>query len=109
MKSNSSAFPLVKLPPATDLTLYLIREELKSQKFFHTLSKAGIDDIYYQPHLGKAILMNLGMDDGRDETFDFYYKVMDSQSVSKQALKVYHELISEKERRKGLRKEGGLV
>jgi hypothetical protein len=117
MKSNTSRFPLVKLPPTTDLTLYLIREELKSQKFFRALSKAGIDDIYYQPHLGKAILMNLGMDDGRDETFDFYYKVigkrskkisMDNQSVIKQALKVYHELISERERRKGLRNESGL-
>jgi hypothetical protein len=118
MKTNASRFPLTKLPPTIDLTLYLIREELKSQKFFHELSKAGIDDVYYQPHLGKAILMNLGMDDGKDETFAFYYKLiekrskkieMDNESLVKQAFKVYNELISEKERRKRLRKESELV
>lgn len=118
MKSNTSPYPLTKLPPTLDLTLFLIREELKSQKFFHALSRAGIDDIYYQPHLGRAILMNLGMDDGRDETFQFYYKViekrrkkigMDNESIVKQAFKVYNELISEKERRKGFRKESELV
>jgi hypothetical protein len=118
MKYNTSRFPLVKLPPSIDVALYLIREELKSQKFFHALSKAGIDDIYYQPHLGRAILMNLGMDDGRDETFQFYYRViekrrkkigMDNESIVKQAFKVYNELISEKGRRKGLQKGGRLV
>jgi hypothetical protein len=52
--------------------------------------------------------MNLGMDDGRDETFDFYYKLigkrskkigMDNESVVKQAFKVYNELEAEKKRR----------
>jgi hypothetical protein len=102
MKSlqNHPQYPLTKLPPTLDLTLYLIREELKSQKFFNILSKAGIDDIYYQPRLGKAILMNMGMDDERDETFEFFYKLiekrskkiqMDWESITKQAVKVYAE------------------
>jgi hypothetical protein len=62
--------------------------------------------------------MNLGMDDGRDETFAFYYKhiekrskkiEMDNESIIKQAFKVYSDLDLGKERRKGLRKERELV
>jgi hypothetical protein len=100
------------LPPAPstfDLTFYLICEELKTQKFFDTLSEAGIDDVYYKPRLGKAILMTMEMDDGRDETFEFYYSViekvlkkMDMETVTKQAVKVYKELTMEKERRKSV-------
>jgi hypothetical protein len=104
MKSESS--PLTALPPATDLILYLIREELKSQKFFRILQKAGIDDIYLQPHMGKAILMCMGLDDGKDKTFDFYYRLikkrskkigMDKESIMKQAVKVYEELVEWRE------------
>jgi hypothetical protein len=85
--------PLTKLPANIDLTLYLIREELKSQKFFLALHKAGIDDIYYQPRLGKAILMN--MDDGKRAK-----KIKpDRDNITKQAFKVYHELVAEKKRR----------
>jgi hypothetical protein len=55
--------------------------------------------------------MNMGMDDGRDETFEFYYSVIekrakkidvDKKIITKQAIKVYHELVMEKERRKSL-------
>jgi hypothetical protein len=76
---NSAKFPPTDLL-APDLTLYLIREELKSQKFFDTLSKAGIDDVYYKPRLGKAILMTMEMDDGKDETFEFYYALIEKRA-----------------------------
>jgi hypothetical protein len=108
MAENTSNRPLTKLPDTIDLTLYLIREELKSQKFFHALHQAGIDDIYYQPRLGKAILMNMGMDDGKDQTFQFYHTLIekrakkikpDKDNITKQAFKVYHELVAEKKRR----------
>jgi hypothetical protein len=103
-----SSTPLTKLPPTTDLTLYLIREELKIQKFFRGLHKAGIDDVYLQPNLGKAILMSMGMSDGKDETFEFYYKVIEKRSkkiakdrdmIMKQVMKVYEELAGWKRRR----------
>lgn len=111
MTMKNSRYPLVKLPPTTDLTLYLIREELKSQKFFHALSKAGIDDIYYKPYLGKAILVTLGLDVDKDETFQFFYKLiekrskkidMDNESIMKQVLKVYAELINYREQMKNV-------
>lgn len=110
MAESISNHPLTKLPANIDLTLYLIREELKSEKFFLTLRKAGIDDIYYQPHLGKAILMNMGMDDGKDETFQFYHTLIEKRAkkikpdrdyITKQAFRVYHELVAEKKRRDG--------
>jgi hypothetical protein len=102
-------YPLVKLPPSIDLTLFLIREELKSQKFFNGLQKVGLHDCYYQAHLVKAILYHVGLDDGTDATFEFYYKLIEKRSkkieanndsVMKQAFKVYMELMMEKRRRK---------
>lgn len=95
-------FPLVKLPSDTQVVLYLIREELKSRKFFRTLQNMGLDDCYYQPHLDELILRNLDLNDDSDETFDAYYQIIerrskkistDNDSIMKQALKVYYELI----------------
>jgi hypothetical protein len=108
---NSTKFPLTDLL-APELTLYLIREELKSQKFFDTLSKAGIDDVYYKPRLGKAILMTMEMDDGKDNTFEFYYALiekrakkieMDLEIIKQHATALFLELLIEKRRRQNLK------
>lgn len=108
MKPKTIHLPLCKLPQKIDLTLFLIREELKSQKFFDGLHNAGIDDCYFQAHLGKVILGNIGLDSGSDDVSNFYYKLIekrskkiqaDSESIMKQALKVYVELMAEKKRR----------
>ncbi len=110
MKLNHLKLPFVKLPADIDLALYLIREELKSQKFFDGLHKIGISECCYQVRLGKVILAQMGLDDGSDETFNFYYRLIekrskkieaDSDSVMKQALKVYAKLLIEKKKRKG--------
>jgi hypothetical protein len=109
MKPKTFSTPYCKLPPKIDLTLFLIREELKSQKLFNGLHKAGIDDCYFQTRLGKAILANIGLDDESDEVSEFYYKLIekrskkieaDSESTMTQAFKVYVELVTEKKRRK---------
>jgi hypothetical protein len=108
----STSFPLTTLPPTHDLTLYLICEELKSQKFFNILSQAGIEDVYYKPRLGKAILMTMEMDDGKDETFELYYALiekrvtkieMDAEIIKRQAAAVFLELLIEKRRRQNLK------
>lgn len=102
---NNSVYPLTKLPPPVDLILYLIREELKTQYFFAMLEKAGIDDVWLKPHLGKVILMHMGMDDGSDEVYHIYYRIIekrckkigtDNDSIMKQVMKVYNELLNEK-------------
>jgi hypothetical protein len=100
-------FPMIKLPPSAEVALYLIKEELKSRKLFHALHKVGLDDCYYQPHLDLLIMQSLGMDDGTDETFTIYDDIIErrskkikayNDSIMKQALKVYHELLIEKKK-----------
>ena len=82
--------------------LFLIGEELKSRKFFNTLQDLGLDDSWYQPHLDEAILTCLGLNDNTNETFDFYYAVMNEHaalidkspaSVEEQARVVYVKLV----------------
>lgn len=106
---HRTAYPFVKLPYALDLTLYLIREELKSEKFFNAMNELGMADCPYQPHLAKPILAQMKMDDGSDELYDFYYALLqkrsrrikrDQKSLMKQTMKVYVELVKERERRK---------
>ncbi len=108
MKIRNTRYPLVKLPSDIQIPLYLIKEELKSRKFFHTLQDAGLDDCYFQPHLDSLILQTVCLDDGSDETFNLYDSIIerrskkieaDNDSVMKQALKVYHELMQEKKKR----------
>lgn len=93
--------PLVKLPTNSQLALYLIKEELKSRKFFRTLQEAGLSDCYYQPHLDTLILRSFNLNDDSDQIFEAYYKIIeyrsekidaDIDSIMKQALKVYMEL-----------------
>lgn len=116
MKPNNPRFPLVKLPCETQVALYLIKEELKSRKLFHALHEVGLDDCYFQPHLDSLILRSIGLDDGSDETFMAYHTIVerrsrkieaDNDSIMKQALKVFNELILEKKRRK--ENKGGTI
>lgn len=107
--SMTSNHPLVKLPHKIDYTLFLIKEQLKSTRFFDGLNEVGAGDLSLQPHLDELILKSVGLDDGSDETFRFYLSVMkkrstkigdDHESLVKQAMKVYVALCAEKERRK---------
>lgn len=108
MKFNTSRFPIVKLPSKTQHSLYLIREELKMRKLFHALHQVGLDDCYFRPHLDSLILRSIGLDDGTDETFIIYDDIVEKRSkkiqadhntIMKQALKVYMELMEVKKNR----------
>jgi hypothetical protein len=105
----SPASPFSELKRRTESILFLIREELKSQKFFSVLQDAGIHDCYYQPRLDKLILSQMELDDGTDETFEEFYRIIErrmkklepkNESVRKQALKVYVDLLALKKRRR---------
>jgi hypothetical protein len=102
---NSS---IVKLPSQTEVILQLIGEELKSRKFFNSLTQLGLDNCYYQPNLDNLIMAYVGLHDDDNQTFDFYYSVIEShselisknkESVIEQALEVYVELAAEVKRR----------
>lgn len=110
----NTQFPLVKLPQKIDYCLFLIKEELKSRRFFEGLHRVGLDDVYLQPHLDRLILESVGLYDGSDETSEFYFRIMerrskkvqaDNDSIVTQALKVYIDLVAERKRRKKLAKE----
>ena len=102
-------FPIVKLPDNMQFCLCLIKEELKCRKLFQALHEAGIDDCYFQPHLESLILLNVGLDDGTDETYRVCNEILDRRSrkikadidsITKHALKAYQELKSEKRKRR---------
>ena len=68
MSTPGAQFPLVKLPKKIDYCLFLIKEELKSRRFFEGLNSVGVEDVYLQPRLDWLILRSVGLDDGLDET-----------------------------------------
>jgi len=105
MKTRNTKTQLIDSTTNTNFTLHLIREELKTRKFFNTLRKAGIEDCYLQPDLGTLILKSLGLNDGKDDTFYYYSDLMDLhskrikadyQSIQKQAANVYRKLMKKK-------------
>lgn len=98
-------YPLIKLPSKAQVSLYLIKEELKSRKLFQALHEVGLDDCYLRPHLDSLIMHSIDMDDGTDETFAIYDDIMEkrsrkieaaNESIMKQALKAYQELLNAK-------------
>lgn len=108
--SSQFKFSLIKLPNDVQCSLFLIKEELKSRKFFRTLQQAGLHDCYFQPHLDLLILRSLDLDDDSDKVFDAYYDIIehrsqkieaDNDTIMKQALKVYMELKRLKKKLKG--------
>lgn len=103
------SYPLIKLPSDVEFSIYLIREELKSRRLFHVFHKIGFDECYFQPNLDTLILAILGLNNISDETFGAYCTIMDkrskkiednSESITKQALRAYHELVNLKESKK---------
>jgi hypothetical protein len=98
---RKSRYPLIRLPEKMDMVLYLIVEELKSEKFFKALQTAGIDDVYYQVHLASPILRLMGVRDVTDDLLETYINIVvkasdkmegDRDSMVKQALKVYRKI-----------------
>lgn len=96
-------YPLVKLPQSIDEILYLIREDLKCQKYFDGQAELNGTDSPYRPHLAKLILQRMNLDDGSDEVFEMYYKLVekrskkigeDNDSIMKQVMRLYAELVA---------------
>jgi hypothetical protein len=108
MKLKNLNVRLIKLPPKIEVTLYLIREELKSAKFFDGLSRVGVDDVYYQSHHGLLILSYMGFDTIPDDLSNFYTGLIDKYCekieedkdvIMKCAFEVYVEMMIEKRKR----------
>lgn len=111
MTLNKIGSSLLRLTDEAEISLYLIGEELKCRKFFNGLLELGLDNCYYQPNLDKLIMAFVGLPDDTDDSYDFYYNVIEKhsklitankESVKQQALEVYSKLTAEVRRRKVL-------
>jgi hypothetical protein len=109
MKINPSTTPLVRLPEKAELVLYLIKQELKSNKFFNTMAELGGGDSYYRPCLDTVILSYSGFADHSDDLLEFYVERIDhysnkigidETSLTKYAFKLLVDLEMEKQKRK---------
>lgn len=106
MKTKHS-IPLVKLPSDMELVLFLIREDLKSAKFFDTLEKVDLSGCFYQSHFHTVILAYMGFAEISDEVFSFYTDLIDEYServeednalLTDLAVEVYEKILAEKRR-----------
>lgn len=97
-------YPLVKLPQSIDEILYMIREDLKCQKYFDCQAELNGTDSPYRPHLAKLILQRMNLDDGSDEVFEMYYRLVekrskeigeDNDSIMNQVVKLYADLVAQ--------------
>jgi len=99
--------PLIRLPGELETLLYLIAEELKCRHLFRGLQQVELSDCFFQPHLDSLILKAIDLDGDSDEVYLVYTKIMDRRSmkieadkdsITKQSLKAYTELMAEKKR-----------
>lgn len=91
-----------------ELILVLLREELKSHRFFGVLRTIGLDDAYFQTDLSDTILKFVGLNDETNHTLDLYFNLLEkhsqiieanNESVMKEAQEFYSELIEEHKKR----------
>ena len=103
-------YPLIKLPSDTELTLYLIREELKNNKLFSGLRIAGMEDCFYQSYFGSLILSYCGFEDDSNDLIELYQKLVDrytekveadNEVITRCALDLYNDLMLERKKRVG--------
>jgi hypothetical protein len=103
MKSNSVNNTLVKSPTQKELILQLLKQELKSYRFFNGLRAVGLDDSFYHSDFSSLVLTYIGFDDEENTTYDFYFALFEKYSayfqpgeevVMKLALSVYLKLMA---------------
>ena len=87
--------------PGEKVIIQLVREELKSRKFFETLRDLGLDDAFYQTDLLDIIMASLDLSSDRHYTFcaDLLRK------HSARVLQNHDELLEEAQRVYGMLQE----
>lgn len=107
MNSKNLNLGHYSIPQDAEILVFLISEELKIQRVFTALSQIGCDDCYLRSNLNKLVLAHAGFDDPSEDTYDFYFRLLERydkkmeanyDSIIKQALHVYGDLMLEKKR-----------
>jgi hypothetical protein len=99
---------LIKLPTQVELTLFLIREELKNHKFTRDLNNVGFDTAFCSSDFSALILGLVGFENRSDEIYDWYFKLCDqyvqkvdleeASDFNELAFHFYTELLTEKKK-----------
>lgn len=109
--NQRSKNPHVRLPEKADRILFLLCEDLKNNKFFNKLEKVGVEDA---PR-SELMFMVLGLvfKERSDDLNNLYLKLLEEyskkvkgyelDSLAKQALNFYIDLMIEKKRRLNLK------
>jgi hypothetical protein len=104
---SRSIISRMKLANNELVTIYLIEQQLKCRRFFDDLANIGLGDYDFEPNLDHLILKNLNLDDGTDQTYDRYTRIIDKHSkrlkheyktIEKQSVKMYKELVALKKK-----------
>lgn len=98
-----SKHPLFRHTEHLEEALFLIREQLKSRRFFNALRSLGLGDTSGEVHLEALILDVMCLDDGSDDAMNFISSLLDKHSegltddmeaIDKGAVLVYSELLN---------------
>ena len=75
--------PISILTPtaAEEVVIHLIREELKSHKFFEGLRELGLDDAFFQADLVELIMAGLGLPLDSDDHQMYCYNLLKKHSA----------------------------
>lgn len=104
MNSKSALCLHAQSSSQKELILQLLKQELKSYRFFNGLREVGLDDSFYHSDFSSLVLTYIGFDDEENATYDFYFALLEKYSdlfqpneetVMKLALGVYVELVEE--------------
>lgn len=104
MNSKSAHCSHVQSPSQKELILQLLKQELKSYRFFNGLREIGLDDSFYHSDFSSLVLTYIGFDDEENATYDLYFALLEKYSalfqpneetVIKHAQSVYMELVTE--------------
>jgi hypothetical protein len=103
MDSKSACCSHVLSASQKELILQLLKQEIKSYRFFNGLREVGLDDSFYHSDFSSLVLTYIGFDDEGNATYDFYFSLLEKYSayfqpseevVMKLALSVYLELVA---------------
>lgn len=95
------------IPEDARILVFLIAEDLKTQRVFSALSQLGCDDSYLRSSLNRVVLAFAGFEEQPEAIYDFYFRLLEHSekqmdanydSILKQALIVYGDLMLEKKR-----------
>jgi hypothetical protein len=105
MKLKNLRVELLRLPSDIEFSIYLIKEDLKSNRLLNGLSNIGFDDSSHRSSFAVMVFAVLGFEKRPDDLFSFYYTLLDkhlekvggdNKKLVKAAFNLYVDLIIEK-------------